>query len=273
MKQGNLVTITGNSFTRKTLPFVLSELVNKPGGKLAQTIKLTNNVREEGGSDFVPPHIGQGTAIPLGSEQEGHQRFLTGFGLPHEDILGLINFGPTALKTAEATGAELLGRLNPLVKAPAEIVAGKQFFTGRDLRDLTGSGEQLVENITGEKIGHYPMFEQVLSNSPLSRVLSSARTLTDSRKGPLAKATNLLSGARVSDVDLDKYKSIAARESLEELLRGNEGVSVFEHLSIPDEAMALMTPEQQQQARLYKTLGSRAQKDARERKKERAASF
>jgi hypothetical protein len=138
---------------------------------------------------------------------------------------------------------------------------------------LDSSVERILENTTGMTPEVSPLFEEILMNSPLSRAITTTRHLTDPRKGALAKAANIGTGLRVSDVDLDKYKSIAARESLEELLRGNEGVSVFEHLSIPEEAMALMTPEQQQQARLYKTLGSRAQKDARERKKERAASF
>jgi hypothetical protein len=261
------------SFTRKTLPFVLSELAKKPGGKLAQTIRASNTLREESGADFVPPHIAQTLAIPIGSEQDGHQRFITGFGLPHEDALGLLQFGGSPLKTAENLGEELLGRLNPLVKAPAEVAAGKQFFTGRELSDLDGSIERLYENVTGDKINRMPLTEQIAANLPTSRLLTTARTLSDPRKSVGTKLQQLGTGIRTSDVDLDKHKSIAARESLEELLRGNEGVSVFEHLSIPEEAMALMTPEQQQQARLYKTLGSRAQKDARERKKERAASF
>jgi hypothetical protein len=258
-------------FSRKMGELTLRTLADKPGGPLAQTIRATNKGREKDG--FTPPYISQTTAIPLGEQEDGKQRYLTGLGLPHEDVLGLVNFGGSPLKTAENVVSELLGRVTPYAKAPLEIAAGKQFYTGRDLRDLDSSLERIMQNTTGSQLDVPPLVEEIAMNLPISRAITTARQLTDPRKGIGAKAVNLGTGLKVSDVDLDKYKSIATRELLEEQLRGQPGVSVFEHLSFPEESLALMSPEEQQLARLYKTLGNRAQKESRERKKQRAAAF
>src|SRR5262249_37181466 len=164
--------------TRHNLPWTLEQLMEQPGGATASAIKAATGIRRDQG--FVPEYIGEGLALPLGAEQGGTQRFLSRTGLPFEDFMP---FDPS--RGIGAAGMDLLGQTNPLIKGPLELATGKQFFTGRDLADLSDKG------LTGETV-----VDQALMNSPAGRFLTTARTLADERKGIGAKALHLLTRAK-----------------------------------------------------------------------------
>ena len=64
------------------------------------------------------------------------------------------------------------------------------------------------------------------------------------RKTWAAALTNVLSPARIQDVDWEKAKDIAARDVLTDMLRGQPGVRVFERPYVAPEAVPQMTPEE-----------------------------
>lgn len=254
------------SFTRQMVPFVLKQLTERPGGRMAQTIRATDLL--SGSEDWLPEWIASTAAVPIGEEKDGTQRFLTGLGLMHEDVLGLVRHGVDSYHTLQNIGQELLGRSNPLIKGPVEFTAGKQFFTGRELEDLDSSLGRIVQNVTGSE---YPpevpiVADQIVSNSPLSRLVSSARTATDPRKEWWAKALNLLTGARVTDVDMNLQRSVQAREILEDVLRSDPAVRSFEHIYIRPEDVGRLGPDELEAMMLYKQLSLQAQRDARARR-------
>jgi hypothetical protein len=240
------------TYTRFNTPFQLSALAANPGTGLGSLYaKAAQDLRTD---EFLPPYLGTGLALPLGAEdpQTGMRRYLTRIDTPIEQVGDLIKPGGLTEK-----GMGLLSQLNPLLKAPLELMTGKQFFTGRELEDL--------QPITGSQF-----LDQALMNSPLSRLITTGRTLADTRKwDPYAIPLNLLTGAKVSDVDVPKYRSIAEREYVEDVLRGLPNVGHFESLSIRPEALATMTPDQIEMVRLQRTLESRARKQAAEKKKVR----
>lgn len=252
-------------FQRRMVPEILSDIAQKPGGKAGKAIRATNSLRSEG---FLPEHISGGLAIPVGGEtDEGNQRFLTGVDLPFEILGDIFKMGPTLGSTLEKTGLSLAGNMNPLFKGPAELATGKQFFSGRDLKDLDSNISRTIENVTGQQVDVPPIFDQALGMSPLSRVGTTLRTLTDGRKGALAKATNLLSGARLSDVNMPQQESLLGRELLTELLAPEQGVSTFEKVYIKPENLKNLTPEALEYWRLYNALERQAQEKGRERRK------
>lgn len=224
------------SFTRKMMPYVFSHLTDEPSGRLAQVVRGQTRMRDD--EQFVPSHIAQTTAMPIPGAPPGSQRFLTSLGLMHEDPLNLFRPGQTLYKTGQGTLQELAGRLNPLAKAPLEWIAGKQLYSGRELEDLEGSIGRIGANLTGAEDAYDTpiLLEQLLSNSPLSRLATTARMASDPRKDIATKLGIGLSGVRVSDVDIEKGANIAKREALEDLLRGESGVSVLRpHLYVKPE--------------------------------------
>lgn len=208
------------TFSRKVAPFVSRQLTQRPGGGIGQTIRATR-LGTGGEGEILPQHVRETTAIPLGEADDGTLRFLTGLGLAHEDPLSFLGGDPSVGGLLQSAGMEAVSRSNPLFKGPLEWFTGESFFQrgpmgGRDLSDmdptvgrlLTNLGLQDEDPVSGRArdfVG--PLTEHALVNSPATRLLNTARTLTDERKweNPTvfpgdALLTNLLTGMRTTDV-------------------------------------------------------------------------
>lgn len=252
------------SFSSRMAPHIAKTLAEKPGGALAQTIRGTNALR--GDDPFVPEYIKQGLAIPLPSGESGDPRFLGGLGLMHEDPLSFLGAG------VGGAGMEVLSRLNPIFKAPMEWSTGESFFQrgpdgGRPLDDLDPTIGRLLSNIglgDGKKPVKWPgseAMEMVIANSPAARVASTARMLTDTRKGVGTKALNFLSGAKITDVPPQTREALI-REGVQRILKSDHGAKDFERIFIPKEELDKMSPEDRQAAEqllaMLKTLANKA---------------
>lgn len=202
------------SFSKGMFPFSVNQLINNPGGKLAQTLRLLN--RGKGEDDLVPQHVAETASIPIGhipgmqSLEPGAKRYITGLGMGFEDPAQF------AVPSFQNAGLEAISRMNPVLKAPLESLFGQSTFQrgpgggGRSLEDLDPALGRTLSNIrelaTGDKSKNpvrYPgssVIEHALSNSPLSGVINKLRTATDPRKGLGAKAINLLTGIKATDV-------------------------------------------------------------------------
>jgi hypothetical protein len=238
------------SFTRNAIPETIGDLVSTPGGLTAQMLKASDRMR--GGDDeFLPPYLGAGLAVPVGEMKEGTRRYLTRFDLPYEGVLGLLDTGPNAL---QRTLGHVLGQMAPQVKAIPEYVSGYQFHTGRELPDLWGP--------TG-----MGFMDQAIMNSPLARAETTMRTLTDPRKlsDPLALLTNLGTGVRMTDVDVDRQKMFALRDLFGNMLKKIPEASSLESYYVPLDKLRNLSPEELQLYRLYKET----QKDIRQASKQR----
>lgn len=196
------------SFTSRQIPYLAKELVMNPGGRTSQLVRGT--ARAQSNDPFLPEHISQTTAIPIGQSEDGTKRFVTGFGLMHEDPLSFLGGGVQGAMT------ETMSRMNPIPKSVIEWGTGESLFQrgpmgGRDLGDMDPTIGRLLSNI-GESTGlmepgsgpvRFPAqtpIEFMIGNSPFSRAASTARSAFDPRKSAAAKMANILTGTRVSDV-------------------------------------------------------------------------
>lgn len=227
-------------FMKGEAKFVAKELTERPGGRLGQTIRATDALR--GDQDRpVPPYIAGGLAIPLPSGESGAPRFLGGAGLMHEDPLSFIT-------NPSAAVMELASRMNPLVKAPAEFATGQSFFQrgpmgGRPLEDMDPLVGRLVSNITGDEEAWRGLptgVEMGLANSPFAPLLTHLRVATDRRKGIGAKAFNLLTGGRITDVSPGAQASLL-QEALHREMKDAGGKS-FTRVFFSKEDLAAMPP-------------------------------
>jgi hypothetical protein len=276
-------------FSRGMLPFVLRELAERPGGRLAQTLRLTHYLRGRG--EPLPEYVAQTTAIPvpfgtplLGPGSPGFRRFITAGGLMHEDPLAFLTGG------RKAAGLEMLSRLNPMLKGPLEYLTGQTFFQrgptgGRRLEDMDPALGRLLANLRGlaeparvaaaRKPVRLPLwFEQLSANMPWSRFVTTLRTLTDPRKRirpdvpipGLPTLVNLLSGVRVMDVSeaaIDKL----IRDAIQQRMQDTGIARRFERVYIPLEEIERLPPRQARSARslnyLMNLLAQRAGARAR----------
>jgi hypothetical protein len=268
------------SFQRRILPSIAENLIYRPGGVQGQTIRAITRASEPNQDNFVPEHLRQSAAIPLpddwpsilgGSPGEGLQRYITNIDLPFESTLNMFTPGVGATVTsriadaAAKTGSNILGQTSPLLKAPLEYITNRQLYTGREMSDLYSVLEQDLG-----PIGR-PLEQAVVNFVPFgARGLSLYRQLNDDRLSPvdakMKAAFNILAGVKLTDVDEERTKRLAAREMLNKILETTPGVRTYENLTVPDDALAAMPEEQRRLYLLYRGLQSDAAKRARERK-------
>ncbi len=254
------------TFSLRNLPMLGKTFARDPGPLNALIKASSGGLRSPG--DFVPPYLAEATAIPLGgATEEGQQRYLSGLGLGYEDE-GVKALGSLlGMQYGRAAGT-VLGQLSPFIKFPIEQATGQQLHTGRKLEDLrpgsTATSLARLGGLVGED--RAGAVAQLLANSPASRAVSTLDKLVDERKGLLPKASNLLTGVKITDVDLARQKEIATRHLVEESLRGQPGFGAYEKLYVRPEKVGQLSPDEFLLMSLYTQLEKQAIAAAKARK-------
>lgn len=267
------------SFTRKVVPMLVNSLRERPGGAWGMTIRAGEKGRSK---EPQPDYIGTTASIPLGESPDGTQSFVTGLGLAHEVPLGFLG-GDGIGANVRSVEQEALGMMNPLAKAPLEWATGQSFFQkGRAIEDLDPPLGRTLSNLGVTSVGPNgrpgPLFgsdllEHVAANSPASRLISTARTVTDSRKrgsaGAIGKmAANLLTGVNVTDVSPARQDA-AIREAASKIAR-ESGAASFETTRYPQaliDEVEKSDPEKAERMVAFNKLMGHLAKRAKARKK------
>jgi hypothetical protein len=144
---------------------------------------------------------------------------------------------------------------------------------GRILRNLeqlaTGDREYrpAVQWYPGGSREAQASIEHLVANTPISRALTSLRTMTDPRKDMLTKAFNLTTGLRVSDIS-PAAQDAAFEEKLKAASR-DLGGRIFSRVYMPDWAEETLTPAQQEKWRMFNAMFTTLADRTRERKARR----
>lgn len=281
-------------FSRKMIPQIIQDLAQRPGGKYGQMIRMMRASQDQG--ELAPDYVRDSLSIPvssnpvlesiIGKAPEGTDRYVTGFGLPHEDLL---SFSPTA----RGSMLELLSRTNPLIKAPLELATGETFFQrgpegGRELSKLDPTVGRLISNLgrmTGlrestDAVKLPQALEQVLSNSPLAKAITTARMLTDERKQSdygilpfkvpgVPALSNVLTGVRVNDVS-PQAKQAMVDELLQNQMK-ERGASEFSRTRFSKKDLEKMDPVDRQIAEQLNSYANLLAKRTKERVKQKEA--
>lgn len=226
------------TFSKKMAPFVARDILEHPGGLTAQYAKTAGRMRaSDENTALLPSHLGSGMLYDTtelskalgGVKPEGTRTFFTGLDLPIDAVSAYLSdpFGNKPFRGFES----LLGSLNPIIKSTLELGTERQFFGHRNLDDLYSP--------TGSRL-----LDQIIMNSPASRLVSMGRNLFDERKDPLTKALNLTLGGRFTDVDTQKWMNLRAKELIKERLTGTNGIGTFEKVYARKDKADQLTPEQ-----------------------------
>jgi len=227
-------------FSRQTAYFA-KEIMTNPAGKLGKLIRVMNASQTD---DYLPEHIRESVAIPLRSSEDGTENYITGFGLMFEDVPEVI-----APKSTRDLARSIMSRSNPLLKGVGEYALGRSSFQGgplggRDLQDMdpvlgrifTRLGLQ-DERPGGQAAPAFgsPGLEFLLSNSPVSRILSTTKTALDDRKNVIERAVNILTGMRITSVSPEQ-KQRGIRE-ITNAISKDLGARPFTTFHISDELL------------------------------------
>lgn len=221
------------SFNSRMTSQTAKELAANPGGRTAQLVKGLD--RAQGVDQSIPDNVTDGTAIPIGESADGTKRFINNLGLMHEPAVKML--GAALGLNTRGVGYDLAGMLHPAIRTAAEHTTGQSFYqrgqeqtnlfptVGGTLSNLGVQAGVLPENAKPISYPGSNAVEMALQLSPLIRAGTAARTLSDPRKsgleGAAAKAANLLSGIKVTDVSPQKQKYELIRRA--EALAKSEG--------------------------------------------------
>jgi hypothetical protein len=254
------------SFMSRQLAYVGSELMHNPAGILGGLIRFGRHQQDE--DEFLPGGVKGTMAVGIGAgddpfsqalgwgrskeNPEGTENYLAGMGLMFEESLNLL--APESL----SEGLRTVGKsLNPMIKGPIEWATGVSLFQGgamggKPLHDmdpvmgriLSQLGLQESEPDSQAK----PAFgsrlaEFAASNSPMSRILSTARTTLDDRKGYLERAMNVLSGMRIQSVS--PHQRRRGLRDLTDAIARDHGGRAFSNMTISKDLLESVegTPE------------------------------
>lgn len=131
------------TWMRKNIPLQIEQLFKQPG-KFATMAKIQNNLgttpTEEDAPDFIKD---QGGFLLGGKGGQGGTYIIP--NLSYADI-GKIPMSVKGLR-------ELLANTNPLLRAPVEMAANTQLFSGQPLEQYPGEREQFPLNYLLERLG------------------------------------------------------------------------------------------------------------------------
>lgn len=179
------------SFASRSLPETARQLADF-GSPTSQLVKAQSRAYE--GNPAVPEYILDSSGVPLGRSEDGTLRYLAGLGLMHEPATKMI--GQAVSGDFKGLGANLLSGVNPFMVAPAEQIFGTSLFRqGEPLINLESNTGRLLANlgaITGTRdkeagpvdYAGRGAVDFLSSMTPVGRVFSTARKLTDVRRGP-----------------------------------------------------------------------------------------
>lgn len=130
------------TFTRKNLPIQIEALVKDPS-KQTKIIKMKNNVEvmtnEDSNTEILPDWLKDAAPVFVG-RKDGKVRYIK-----LEGFLGAADMNKLSLTKG---AQDLLNMVSPIIKAPVEQVANKNFFFGdeltrqKGLKGFTGYGEK-----------------------------------------------------------------------------------------------------------------------------------
>lgn len=233
-------------FLRKMKPFIpfmtfdngmirhmLRELRTHPTGLMGKAIRVQHQSEDED----APEYIRRTGGIRLYDSPSGDSHYLTGLGLMHSGVLDKLGDG-SAMGLARA----VMASTNPMVKAIPEIGGNHSFFMNEDLDDLDPTGGRIIRNLKSHLGFEVPKgkakplagshtLEYLLANSPVSRVMSTVKKLTDTRRSIFVDGLEQLTGVgRFSTVSPWMRERERGRQM--EQLASRLGVSSFELTSV-----------------------------------------
>ncbi len=270
------------NFARRVIPFyswlkhasafALRDLVEHPAGFNAQLARLARVSQQDAG--FLPPQLGGSLSIPLGQEEGGQQRYLSQMDFPVETLNRIVAPGRGGLLsggTAENTLRNVVAQMDPIPKSLLETAFGKSSFRGRNLEDLDSPTQRIMAGITGESPDRTQSntLDRIISATPASRYVGTLAGAFDQRKSIPDYLTNVTTGLRIADIDMDKARGIAAGQAAKDLLK-DLGARQSIDVSFSKDELAKLDPATRAEAERLQAVLKALSRRAREAKKEKA---
>lgn len=213
------VTSSANRAYRTAVPFgqYMAKAVPQQAKFLAEkpAVAVGLSAALGGGADDEPlyPYLEGKLNVPLGKDETGNQQYASGLGLPFEAL----NQIPGSFRDVKRN---VVGSMTP----PLKSLLGATFGQDPYFETPYGSYEKMpVVGEAGDFGRAYNMAAGTGLIQPLDSPLRILDQLLDERRGAGTKALDLLTGAKVVNVDPD----LALQQQLQEALKENPDVRQY----------------------------------------------
>jgi len=215
MRRNGKVITTGNTWFRKNAPYQIQKLLERPGGRAAQTYRtfMQSQRAEPGEEGYVPSFLRETLGVRTGgTEQAAH--FLRQSGLPIEDLSRFVFRGN--IPDVKRTAGKFLAQTNPLAVWAYQKVSGQDPYSGRDVKVLRSP------TVAFQKAMGYPErpigpLDVLLNKSPASRFVWDVLGMADTRKPFSLRLANLLTGVKTATYDVEKWQMLDLQKALKEM--------------------------------------------------------
>lgn len=274
------------SFQSRIFREVLRQLAEQPGGRYGQMIQATEAVQDEGSDTYIPTGLRSQFAFPLpvefgGAPAAGTQRYLTDLDAPGFDQINMIETPGTLAGTATGTARQIGLQLHPMLRIPAELMAGKDLFTNRPIGESTSTLDAIARSVSGDRNLDVPaLIEKPIENLPfVGRPLYTLRSLIDDKGDqPIASRVaktglNAVSGVKLRDVAQEDILSDAVRQIEESI---DPYTREFTQTYIPEELVPFVPQWAQERQAVSRALTREKREakkpDSKARKKKRKSN-
>jgi hypothetical protein len=270
------------SYMSRSGAFAVKQLMTKPGGRYAQSLRFFNRAQESDEDTYVPEALRQQFAIripdeylqAMGFDPSDNNTFIRDIDIPGYDVLSTFSLKPTALGSVQNVAENLLSQSNPVYQGMYEMISGEDLFSKRPLSQAnTGADKafKYLKGVTGlgdPDANLNPLFKQALRLTPGPRITPLIGQLVDQRL-PLSQrvpkaAFNALTGVKLQTVD-PAYKYGDARQLLSEQLQGV--MRDYPMKYVPKDERDKLTADQALKLKAFNTFGKiiRDRREARDR--------
>ena len=204
MRRNGKIIITGNTYTRKAIPLLMTELVGNPRlfrlyGLATGAVGSRRDVR-----NLLPPWLTAGT-VGTGTDEQGRPTFVNP-GLPPENLLELGTEGKGPWRTAQKLAAQLA----PFpFRVPFEVLTNFNLRSGRaGLRkntQVSAALDQLPAGVAAE-LRPLERLEPLLPTSRASAALAKLASAAGGKASGADVASSLLLGLTPLHIDAHKAR-------------------------------------------------------------------
>lgn len=269
------------SYMSRSGAYAVKQLMTKPGGKYAQSLRVFNRAQESDDEVYIPEALRSQFALrippefleAMGYDPTTNNTFIRDIDIPGYDVLGTFSTKPTMLGSVQNITENLVSQSNPLIQTAAELFTGEDLFSKRPLSQANTGADKAYKYLKARTgIGDpdanlNPLLKQALRLTPGPRITPLIGQLVDPRLPPsqrIPKAMfNALTGVKMQTVD-PAYQYGDAREMLSEQLSGV--MRDYPMKYVPKDQRDKLTPQQDLQLRVFNTFG-KILRDRREARK------
>ena len=211
------------NWIRRSIPYTLQRLAERPGGMVAQSIRLESQGAAEGG--YTPAFMKEGMNVPWGGGTPQASSFVRQAGLPIEDLNKLV-FTGGGLPDVGRSIAKIGGQFHPLLTMFPEMFANKQLYSGRKISDLKSPTEIMF----GTQV---PFADKAINYGPFSRAINEGISAADPRKTWPQTILNTLTGFKTGTYDVEQLRGVDLAKAQAEILAASPMVREGTHYYVP----------------------------------------